>query len=417
MTRIADEQRATEAFDVASLRAQFPILSREVRGKPLVYLDNAATTHKPASVIEAQADFYRNHNSNANRGVHTLGHEATLAFDAARRSVARFLNAESTGEIVFTGGATAALNLAAHSLGTLLLQPGDEVLLTQMEHHANIVPWQMIAQRTGATVRAIPVLDSGELDLDSLDTLLTERTKIVSITHISNVLGTRNPIAQIAARAHAVGVVVVVDGCQAVAHDRIDVRTLGADMYAFGAHKMYGPQGVGVLWGRRDLLDRLPPYQTGGGMIRRVSLKETTFAEPPARFEAGTPNIAGAVGLAAAIEFMASLDDDAAMMHERALHERMRRGLLGIDGVSLLATGVDRAPLESFTLEGGHPHDIATILDMQGVAVRAGHHCAQPLMDRFGVPATIRASVACYNTQDEIDAFLAALKSAAEALR
>ncbi len=416
MTHTADDRQSLAAFDVESIRAHFPILSREVRGKPLVYLDNAATTHKPESVIEAQADFYRNHNSNANRGVHTLGHEATLAFDSARRAVARFINAESTDEIIFTQGATAALNLAAHSLGTLLLRQGDEILLTEMEHHANIVPWQMIAQRIGATVRAIPVLDNGDLDLGSLDSLLTERTRIVSLTHVSNVLGTRNPIARIAERAHAVGAVVVVDGCQAVAHERVDVRSLGADMYAFGAHKMYGPQGVGVLWARRGLLERLPPYQTGGGMIRRVSFSETTFADPPARFEAGTPNIAGAVGLAAAIEFMSSMGD-AAIAHERALHDRMREGLLNIGGVSLLASGGDRAPLESFTLEGGHPHDIATILDLQGVAVRAGHHCAQPLMERFGVPATIRASVACYNTVDEIDAFLAALGGAAEALR
>ncbi len=395
MTHTADDRQSLAAFDVESIRAHFPILSREVRGKPLVYLDNAATTHKPESVIEAQADFYRNHNSNANRGVHTLGHEATLAFDSARRAVARFINAESTDEIIFTQGATAALNLAAHSLGTLLLRQGDEILLTEMEHHANIVPWQMIAQRIGATVRAIPVLDNGDLDLGSLDSLLTERTRIVSLTHVSNVLGTRNPIARIAERAHAVGAVVVVDGCQAVAHERVDVRSLGADMYAFGAHKMYGPQGVGVLWARRGLLERLPPYQTGGGMIRRVSFSETTFADPPARFEAGTPNIAGAVGLAAAIEFMSSMGD-AAIAHERALHDRMREGLLNIAGISLL---------------------IATILDLQGVAVRAGHHCAQPLMERFGVPATIRASVACYNTVDEIDAFLAALGGAAETLR
>jgi cysteine desulfurase/selenocysteine lyase len=417
VTRVSNDPRPAIAFDVDTVRARFPILSRTVRGKPLVYLDNAATTQKPESVIEAEAAFYRTSNANAHRGVHTLGHEATLSLESARSKVARFLNAESSDEVIFTAGATASLNLAAHSLGSLLLTPGDEILLTQMEHHANIVPWQMIASRFGATIRAIPVRDDGVLDLDALDTLLTDRTKILSLTHISNVLGTRNPIADIAARAHARGVTVVVDGCQAVAHERVDVRRLGADLYAFGAHKMYGPLGVGALWGRHELLDRMPPFQTGGGMIRRVSFEETTFAEPPTRLEPGTPNIAGAVGLAAAIEFLHALDREAVAAHELALHARMISGMRGIPGVTMLTDQPDRAPIESFTIEGGHPHDIATILDMHGVAVRAGHHCAQPLMDRFGLSATLRASIACYNTAHEVDSFISALANAAEALR
>jgi cysteine sulfinate desulfinase/cysteine desulfurase/selenocysteine lyase len=306
--------------------------------------------------------------------------------------------------------------MAAHSLGSLLLTPGDEVLLTELEHHANIVPWQIIAQRTGATIRVIPVRDDGRLDLDALGSLLTERTKILSLAHISNVLGTMNPIAEIAASAHALGVTVVVDGCQAVAHERVDVRELGADLYAFGAHKMYGPLGIGVLWGRRELLERLPPYQTGGGMITRVSFEGTTFAKPPARFEPGTTNIAGAIGLGAAIDFFGSLDRESAAAHERSLHARMVSGMRDIPGITMLADRTDRAPIESFTVESGEPHEVATILDMHGVAVRAGHHCAQPLMERFGLTGTLRASIACYNTEHEVDAFLAALSLATESM-
>lgn len=405
------------AFDVAPVRAQFPILVRTVHDKPLVYLDNAATTHKPESVIDAEAAFYRTTNANANRAVHALGHEATLALDSARSRVARFLNASSADEVIFTRGATESLNLAAHSLGELLLKPGDELLVTEMEHHANIVPWQMIAKRFGATIRAIPVMPDGRLDLDALDSLLTERTKIVSLAHISNVLGTINPVRAIADRAHALGALVVVDGCQAPSHTRVDVRSLGADLYALGAHKMYGPMGVGVLWGRHDLLDRMPPFQTGGGMIRRVTIKSSTFAEPPARFEPGTPNLAGIVGLGAAIDFINSLDPEAIHAHERSLHARMVDGLREIHGVTLIGDHAGRAPLQSFVVDGAHPHDLATILDMHGVAVRAGHHCCQPLMDRLGVIATLRASIACYNTTDEIDTMLAAVRSAAEMMR
>lgn len=404
-------------FDVAAVRAMFPILSRTVRGKPLVYLDNAATTQKAESVISAEAEFYRSSNANAHRGVHTLGHESTLALESARAKVARFLNASSSDEIVFTRGATESLNLAAHSLGELLLQPGDEVLLTEMEHHANIVPWQMAANRAGATIRAIPVLDDGRLNLDSFDSMLTERTKIVSLTHVSNVLGTVNPVREIADRAHALGAAVVVDGCQAPAHAAVDVRSLGADLYALSAHKMYGPLGIGVLWGRRGLLEQMPPFQTGGGMIRRVSIESSTFAEPPARFEPGTPNIAGVVALSAAIDFLASLDRAALFAHESALHRRMVSGLREIPGLTPVGDHDDRAPLQSFIVDGAHPHDLATILDMYGVAVRAGHHCCQPLMDRFGLSATLRASIACYNTEGEIDALIASVRAAAEAMR
>lgn len=404
-------------FDVAAVRARFPILARTVRGKPLIYLDNAATTQKPESVIGAESDFYRNSNANAHRGVHTLGHEATLALESARSKVARFLSASSPDEIVFTRGATESLNLAAHSLGELLLEPGDEVLLTEMEHHANIVPWQMIAKRAGATIRAIPVLDDGRLDLNALDALLTKRTKIVTVAHVSNVLGTINPVRAIADRAHALGATVVVDGCQAPAHARIDVRSIGADLYAFSAHKMYGPLGIGALWGRRELLERMPPFQTGGGMIRRVSIGSSTYAEPPARFEPGTPNIAGAVGLGAAIDFLASLDREALRAHERAVHARMVDGLRDIPGVTLVGDHAEREALQSFVVEGAHPHDLATILDTQGVAVRAGHHCCQPLMERFGHAAALRASIACYNTLAEIDAFLHAVRASVEVMR
>lgn len=407
----------TAPFDVDALRAAFPILSRTVHARPLVYLDHAATTHKPESVIAAEADFYRTSNANAHRGVHALGHEATLALESARTAVARFVAAASQNEVVFTRGATESLNLAAHCLGGLLLGPGDEILLTEMEHHANIVPWQMVAKRAGATVRAARVLDDGRLDLDSFQNLLSERTRIVSIAHISNVLGTVNPIEAVAARAHEAGAVVVVDGCQAPAHQPIDVKSLGADLYAFSAHKMFGPLGVGVLWGKSTLLERMPPFQTGGAMIRRVSFEETTFAAPPARFEPGTANIAGAVGLAAAIEFLGALDGAAVRAHEGALHERLVEGLRETPGVRLLGDHPGRAPIQSFTVEGAHPHDLATVLDMQGVAVRAGHHCAQPLMDRFGLPATVRASLACTSTAEEVDTFLGCVRTAAEMFR
>lgn len=405
------------SLDVAALRGAFPILSREVRGLPLVYLDNAATTQKPDAVIDAEAEFYRTSNANAHRGVHALGHEATLALEAARSAVARFLGARSADEVIFTRGATESLNLAAHSLGELLLSPGDEVLVTELEHHANIVPWQMTARRAGARVRAVPVLDDGRLDLDALGSLLSERTKIVAAAHVSNVLGTVNPIAEIARRGHAVGAVVVVDGCQAPAHEPIDVGSLGADLYAVSAHKMYGPLGIGALWGRGDLLRRMPPFQTGGAMIRRVAIESSTFAEPPARFEPGTPNIAGAVGFAAAVDLLRSLEPDALRAHEASLHERLVEGLRAVPGVTLVGDHPGRAPLQSFVVDGVHPHDLATILDTRGVAVRAGHHCCQPLMDRFGLGATLRASIACYNTPDEIDACVRAVRDAAEMMR
>lgn len=405
-------------LDVARVRDDFPILARRVNGRPLVYLDNAATTQKPTSVLDAMSEYYLESNANAHRGVHALGHEATLALEQARSRVARFVGAGSADEIVFTGGATHALNMMAHSMGSLLLlREGDEILLTEMEHHANIVPWQMAAQRAEALVRAVPVLDDGRLDMDALASMLNERTKIVSVAHISNVLGTVNPVAEIARLAHGVGAEVVVDGCQAVSHTPVDVAALGCDAYCFGAHKVYGPMGIGATWRRGDLLRAMPPYQTGGGMIRRVSFEGTTFAEPPARFEPGTPNIAGAVGLAAAIDYLESLGVDRIAAHERTLHARMVEGLRAIPGVTLMGDHNGRAPLQSFTVGGAHPHDLATVLDMSGVAVRAGHHCAQPLMDRFGVNSTLRASIGVYNTETEIDAFLSALRDAAEALR
>lgn len=407
---------SASGYDIDAIRAEFPALHQAVRGKPLVYLDSAATTQKPQAVLDAIARYYERDNANVHRGVHTLSARATESYEGARRTVARFLGASDSREIVFTRGTTEAINLVANALGREILAPGDEVLLTEMEHHSNIVPWQMIAEATGARVRAIPIDDTGELQLDRLDELLTDRTKILALVHVSNALGTINPVREIAARAREAGAITVVDGAQATAHGRVDVGELGVDFYAVSAHKMYGPTGVGALWGRLDRLRSMPPWQGGGDMIRAVSFDGTTFAEPPAKFEAGTPNIAGAVGWAAASDFLEAIDLDSIARHEADLLAHATERLGEIPRLSLQGTARQKAAVLSFLVDGIHPHDLGTVLDHEGVAIRTGHHCAQPVMRRFGVHATARASLGLYTTREEVDALVEALRRAIDLL-
>jgi cysteine desulfurase / selenocysteine lyase len=404
--------RATGSLDVARLRRDFPILRSRIQNRQLVYLDNAATSQRPRPVLEAEAEFVLHRNANVHRGVHSLSQQATSAYDEAREAVRDFLHAAEADEIVFTSGTTAALNLVAHAAGRRRLGAGDEILLTEMEHHSNIVPWQLAVEGTGARIRVAPVTDSGDLDVAALEALLGPRTRIVALTHVSNVLGTVNPVQRIAALAHAVGALVVVDGAQAVPHLAVDVRELGCDFYAGSAHKMYGPTGIGFLYGRRELLEAMPPWQGGGGMIERVSFEGTSFAGIPARFEAGTPPISQAVGLAAAIRYLGSLDWPAVGAHERSLLEYARDRLARVPRVRLLPGGSQSIAVLSLVMEGVHPHDIGTVLDLNGVAVRASHHCAQPLMRRFGVSGTVRASFGLYNTLDEVDALASAVAEA-----
>jgi len=396
-------------FDVERIRAEFPILSESVRGKPLVYLDSAATAQKPRAVIDAEARFYERDNANVHRGVHLLAERATDAYDRARAAVARFVGARDPGEIVFVRGATEALNLVAQTFGRSRLGPGDEVLITEMEHHSNIVPWQMVCREKGARLVVAPVDDRGVLVLDELARRIGPRTRLLSVTHVSNALGTVNPIAEIVAMAHARGVPVVVDGAQGVPHLPVDVLELGCDFYAFSGHKLYGPTGIGALYGKAEHLEAMPPWQGGGDMISSVTFEETLYARPPSRFEAGTPNVAGAVGLGAAIAWLEGLDRGAARAHEHDLLLYGTEALARIHGLRLVGTAPERAGVLSFVLDDVHPHDIGTILDREGVAIRAGHHCAQPLMKRFGVPATARASLALYNTRREIDALVEGL--------
>lgn len=398
------------AFDVEAVRAQFPVLAQQIRGKHLVYLDSGASAQKPEVVVQAVADCYRGYYSNIHRGVHALSERSTTAFERAREQVARFVNAPSPREIVFLRSTTEAINLVASSFIEPQLGPDDEILVTEMEHHSNIVPWQLVADRRGAKIVAAPVTDSGELDLDGLAQRINGRTKLVAVTHVSNVLGTINPIADIVRLAHAQGVPVLVDGAQGVPHLAVDVQALGCDFYAFSAHKVYGPSGVGALWARAELLAAMPPYQGGGGMIRRVSFAGTTFADPPERFEAGTPDVAGVIGFGAAVEWTRALGLDAIAAHEHELTRYSMARLAEIAGLRLIGTAPDKAGVVSFVMDCVHPHDIGTILDGEGVAVRVGHHCAQPLMDRFGVPATARASFGVYNTLADVDALARALE-------
>jgi cysteine desulfurase/selenocysteine lyase len=397
-------------FDPESVRDQFPILSRTIHGKPLVYLDNAASAQKPQAVIDALVHAMSHSYANVHRGLHTLANETTEAYEKARKTVARFLNCDAD-EVVFTKGGTEAINLVAASFG-LALKAGDEILLTQMEHHSNIVPWHLLRERRGVVLRFAPVLEDGSLDLEATKALITERTKLVALTQMSNVLGTINPVAAIVQAAHAVGAAVLVDGCQGAVHMAVDVKAMGADFYVCTGHKLYGPTGIGVLYGKAERLAALPPYQAGGEMIGTVAEDRITYAEPPMRFEAGTPPILEAIALGAALEWLMGLDREAVAAHERALYDRAVDRLDGANWLRILGTTPDKGAILSFTVDGAHAHDIAQILDQQGVAVRAGTHCAEPLMARFGVTSSARASFALYNTLDEADAFVDALVKA-----
>jgi cysteine desulfurase/selenocysteine lyase len=410
MTKVAE----TTTFDVAKVRADFPILRELVHGKPLVYLDNANTTQKPRPVLEAMEHYYRHDNANIHRATHLLSERATRAYEGTRAKVQRLVNAASTREIVFTKGTTDGINLVAQSWARSFLQPGDEILVTWMEHHSNIVPWQLVCQQTGAVLKVAPITDAGELDVAAFRALLSERTRLASFVHISNALGTVNPVAELVAAAKSAGAVTLVDGAQAVPHLPVDVQALGCDFYVFSSHKMYGPTGAGVLYGREALLDRMPPYQGGGDMIASVTFEKTDYNVLPYKFEAGTPNIAGVVGMGAAADYLASLDRAAALAHEDALLEHATDRVAAVDGVTLIGRARHRSSVVSFVLDGVHPHDIGTILDAEGIAVRTGQHCAQPVMDRYGITATVRASIAIYNTREEIDALVGGLHKVRE---
>jgi cysteine desulfurase / selenocysteine lyase len=405
---------APAAFNVQAIRRDFPILRERVHDKPLVYLDNAATTQKPRPVIDRLNAFYRRENANVHRGVHLLSERATDAYEDARRTVCRFLNAADPKEIVFVRGTTEAINLVAQSYGRTHLGSDDEIVITMMEHHSNIVPWQILCEQTGARLRVAPITDDGDIELEAFEALLSARTKIVAVVHVSNALGTINPIAEIVRIAHAGGIPVLVDGAQAVAHMPVDVRGLDCDFYAFSGHKVFGPTGVGVLYAKASLLDAMPPYQGGGDMISAVTFERTLYNVPPYKFEAGTPDIAGAIGLAAALEYVEAIGLDHVNAHEHELLAYGTAALSQVPGLRLTGTAAHKAGILAFVLEGVHPHDIGTILDRQGVAIRTGHHCCQPLMDRLGVTATARASLALYNTREEVDALARALDSVRE---
>jgi cysteine desulfurase / selenocysteine lyase len=405
---------ARSRFDPYAVRADFPILRQAIRGLPLIYLDNAATTQKPRVVLDALRRYYEEDNANIHRGVHTLSERATRLYEDSRAKVQRFLNAGEAREIIFVRGTTEAINLVAQSFGRRNVGPGDEVLITHMEHHSNIVPWQMLCEENKAKLRVVPISDSGELILEEFDRLLGQRTKLVSVVHVSNTLGTVNPVKQIIEMAHRRGIPVLIDGAQAVAHMPVDVRELGCEFYAFSGHKLYGPTGVGVLYGKADLLESMPPWQGGGDMIRSVTFEKTTYNVLPYKFEAGTPNVAGVIGLGAAIDYLNALGPEAVAAHEHRLLGYAVERLREVPGLRFIGTPAHRAGAVSFVLDGIHPHDIGTILDEEGIAVRTGHHCTQPLMERFGVPATARASVACYNTREEIDALVSGLERVRE---
>ena len=398
-------------IDWARVRADFPVLSRQVHGKPLVYLDSANTSQKPSAVIDAVDDFYRAHNANVSRAVHALGSEATEAFEAARARLAAFVGVRA-GELVLTSGTTQAINTVAYSWALPRLQPGDAILLTRMEHHANIVPWQLVAQRTGARIKVAEISQAGELDLDALRAAMTPEVKLLGVTHVSNVLGTVNPVAEICREARRRGIATLVDGSQAVPHRPVDIAATGCDFYAFTGHKMLGPTGTGALWARRELLDEMPPFLGGGEMIREVRFEGTTFNEGPHKFEAGTPNIAGVVGLGAAVDYLSALGMAAIEAREQELLAYALARLEAVPGLRIIGRAAERAAVISFLVEGAHAHDLATLLDLDGIAVRSGHHCAHPLMQFFGVPATCRASIAFWNTHAEIDALVAGIERA-----
>jgi cysteine desulfurase/selenocysteine lyase len=401
---------ARPAFDVERIRRDFPILGQKIKGKPLVYLDNAATTQKPRAVIEAITAYYTADNSNVHRGLHELSERATRAYERSRARVRALLNAAEDREIVFVRGTTEAINLVAQTWGRTRVGAGDEVLITAMEHHSNIVPWQMLCEEKGARLKVAPISDAGELLLDEFERLINPRTRIVSVAHVSNTLGTVNPVDALARMAHRHGAVLMVDGAQAAPHLPVDVRELDCDFYALSGHKLYGPTGIGVLYGKAALLEAMPPFQGGGDMISSVTFEKTTYNKIPWKFEAGTPDIAGAIGLAAAIEYLEAIDPDARMAYEHDLLRHATETVAAIPQARVLGTAREKASVLSFVLEGVHPHDIGTILDHQGIAIRAGHHCTQPLMDRLGVPATARASFSFYNTHEEIDALGAGIR-------
>ncbi|MEP7327343.1 MAG: cysteine desulfurase [Gemmatimonadota bacterium] len=405
-TTVVQANPLVPALDVARVRGDFPILASRVHGRPLVYLDNAATSQKPTAVLEALSRFYTGDNANIHRGVHQLSERATDGYEAARKRIQRFLGAESPEEIVFVRGTTDAVNLVAQAFARPRLCPGDEILVTVMEHHSNFVPWQLVAEQTGAIFKVAPVDGSGDLDLERFSQLLTSRTRIVALTHVSNALGTVNPVRRIAELTHQAGAVVVLDAAQSIPHTRVDVQALGCDFLACSGHKMLGPTGIGVLYGRRELLESMPPYQVGGGMIERVTAARTTFAPPPGRFEAGTPPIAQAIGLAAAADYLEDLGMDTVEAYENRLVQLALEQLGATPGVRLVGTPRERMAVVSFTIDGAHPHDVATILDQEGIAVRAGHHCTQPLMDHLGLTGTVRASFSFYNLPEDVHALV-----------
>lgn len=405
------------SIDLSAIRKDFPILEREMRGKPMVFLDSAASSQKPEAVVGAMDHYYHHLHANVHRGVYQLSQEATDAFEKARHLVTRFINAPSDKEVLFVRGTTEGINLVASSFGRKFFKEGDEVIISAMEHHSNIVPWQLICEQTGAKLKVIPVSEEGELDMEAYANMLSEKTKLVAVVHVSNTLGTINPVEQIIELAHAQDVPVLLDGAQAIPHLKIDVQALDVDFYTFSGHKMFGPTGIGILYGKEKWLNAMPPYQGGGEMIETVSFEKTTFNELPHKFEAGTPDIAGAVGLGAAVEYMESLGHEAISQHEHELLVYGIEELKKIEGIRLIGTAKNKASVISFLLDGTHPYDVGTILDQMGIAVRTGHHCTQPLMDRLGIPGTVRASFAVYNTKEDIDRLVEGVKRAAKMLK
>ena len=397
-------------FNLQSIRDDFPILSTLMNDKPLVYLDNAATSQKPSTVIEAVENFYKTGNSNIHRGVFRLSEQATARYEATRKDFAQFISAEKESEVVFVKGVTEAINLIAYGFSQSILKEGDEILISEMEHHANIVPWQIACEQTGAVLKVIPVLDDGSLDISAFEALLSEKTKLLSIVHISNALGTINPIKSMINKAHALGVPVLVDGAQSAPHMKVDVKDLDCDFYVFSGHKLFAPTGVGVLYGKEKWLEQLPPYQSGGDMIEKVDFGGTTFKGLPGKFEAGTPNIAGVIGLSEAIQYLQNLDREGALAHEEALLIQATEGLAQIDGLRLIGTAKEKASIVSFVFDDIHAHDVGTFLDAGGIAIRTGHHCTMPLLKRFNVPATARASFAFYNNSNDVDCLVESLK-------
>ena len=415
VTKEAESQAAegrgfSPVFDIQKVRADFPILTEIVHGKPLVYLDSANTSQKPVSVLKAMDDYYRHDNGNIHRATHLLSERATKAYEGARKKVARFINAPDEKSIVLTTGTTDGINLVAQTYGRMVLRPGDEVILSWLEHHSNIVPWQIVCEQTGAQLKVVPISDRGEIDLDAYHSMLSRRTKIVAMGHISNALGTINPVRAIVEAAHAHGAVVLIDGAQAVPHVVVDVTALDCDFYVFSSHKMFGPTGSGVLYGRKSLLEAMPPYRGGGDMIASVTFEKTTYNVVPYKFEAGTPNIVGVVGLGAAVDYLSAIDRAGAIAHEDDVLAYGTERLRQVAGVRLIGEAREKTGVLSFVIEGVHPHDVGTVLDREGIAVRTGQHCAQPVMDRFGIAATIRASLAIYNTREDVDALVDSLQ-------